>query len=131
MGPSDQHAVADALAHAAHRRRVQSAVIGIALAAILAVVAWGVLQIAHTSADVKDLAEYLNECTTPSNGELHECYEQGREQTAVAIQTLLDNQEYNADLVVCLLSFTPEKRTRADVAHCRETAARGLETRED
>lgn len=112
--------VAEALTRAARHKRIQQAILGLAIFAILAFATVALLAIRDTSA-------YLKECTTPSTPtEYHACYEQGQKRTAEVVGQILEAQRYNANLTVCLLSFAPDERTQADIERCQETAAHGL-----
>lgn len=109
---SDQQ-VRETLARAARRRRIQQAVIGIGLLLVLAV-------LARAAVDARNTATYLKDCTTPSTAtETHACYEEGQRRTAEAINTLLEGQRYNRNLIVCVLSIPAPERTPDAKAVCR------------
>lgn len=121
MHPADQQVVAEALTRAARTKRIQQAVIGVVIVAILAFLTAALLAIS-------DQGAYLKECTTPSTStEYHACYERGQKATAEVVGQILEAQRYNANLTVCLLSFTADERTQADVERCQRTAARGVD----
>lgn len=112
--------VAEALERAAHRRRVQNAVIGAVLVLVTAAGASGLFIAASALSEIEATSDYLKECTTPSTDrDFHRCYEDGQRRTAEAIETIVDSQDYNSLLLVCLLSFPPDERTEQDIEDCK------------
>lgn len=118
MATSD---VSEVLERAAHRRRVQNAVIGAVLVLVTAAGASGLFLAASALSEIEATSDYLKECTTPSTDrDFHRCYEDGQRRTAAAIKTLIDAQEYQGALQICVLSLPPDGRTEAALESCEE-----------
>lgn len=111
--------MAKTLERAARRRRVQMAVISAVLVLVIAAAAAGLFLAALALSEINDTADYLKECTTPSTDvEFHRCYEDGQRRTQEAVQAIVESQNYNSALLVCLLSFPPDERTDQDIKDC-------------
>ena len=120
--------VTEALERAAHRRRVQNAVIGAVLVLVAAAGASGLILAASALSEINATSDYLKECTTPSTDtEFHRCYEDGQRRTAEAIKTLIDAQEYQGRVQICVLSISPESRTPKNIAQCEVEAREQVE----
>lgn len=117
---TDQRVVAETLARAARRKRIQQALISLGL--LVALIFNGV-----TLLEIQTTSDYLKECTTPSTDvNFHRCYEDGQRRTQEAVKAIVDSQTYNSALLVCLLSIPPAERTDADLTRCkRESTVEG------
>lgn len=113
--------VAETLARAARRRRIQLGIIGVLTLLVLGVLAWAALQARNTTL-------YLKECTTPSTEtDVHECYEDGQRRTGEAIKVLLEGQEFNRNLILCVLYVPPAERDEGARLTCEKQARQTTE----